>query len=71
MLLIGGRTSPPSDRVSVWAFDAETESWSLMEAKGDIPVIFLSKHSHITSAKRRKCPSHPHEHSRLHEVGTV
>ncbi|KAL7598930.1 hypothetical protein Lser_V15G26066 [Lactuca serriola] len=38
VLLIGGRTSPPSDRVSVWAFDAETESWSLMEAKGDIPV---------------------------------
>lgn len=38
VLLIGGRTAPPSDRVSVWAFDAETESWSLMEAKGDIPV---------------------------------
>ncbi|KAD3338630.1 hypothetical protein R6Q59_016803 [Mikania micrantha] len=38
VLLIGGRTTPPSDRVSVWAFDVETECWSLMEAKGDIPV---------------------------------
>lgn len=24
----------------VWAFDTETECWSLMEAKGDIPVYF-------------------------------
>ncbi|XP_071686475.1 acyl-CoA-binding domain-containing protein 5 [Rutidosis leptorrhynchoides] len=38
LLLIGGRTDPPSDRVAVWAFDTETEGWSLMEAKGDIPV---------------------------------
>lgn len=38
VLLIGGRTALQSDRVSVWAFDAETECWSLMEAKGDIPV---------------------------------
>lgn len=38
VLLIGGRTTPPSDRVSVWAFDVETGCWSLMEAKGDIPV---------------------------------
>ncbi|KAJ0713844.1 putative kelch-type beta propeller [Helianthus annuus] len=38
VLLVGGRTSPPSDRVSVWAFDVGTESWSLVEAKGDIPV---------------------------------
>ncbi|KAK9057754.1 hypothetical protein SSX86_022592 [Deinandra increscens subsp. villosa] len=38
VLLIGGRTTPPSDRVSVWAFDVERECWSLMEAKGDIPV---------------------------------
>ncbi|KAF8401529.1 hypothetical protein HHK36_012469 [Tetracentron sinense] len=37
-LLIGGKTDPGSDRVSVWAFDTETECWSLMEAKGDIPV---------------------------------
>uniref|UniRef100_A0A2P2LZ11 Acyl-CoA binding protein n=1 Tax=Rhizophora mucronata TaxID=61149 RepID=A0A2P2LZ11_RHIMU len=37
-LLIGGKTNPPSDRISVWAFDTETECWSLMEAKGDIPV---------------------------------
>ena len=26
----------------VWAFDTETECWSLMEAKGDIPVPFLT-----------------------------
>ncbi|PSR92637.1 Acyl-CoA-binding domain-containing protein [Actinidia chinensis var. chinensis] len=38
VLLIGGKTDPASDRVSVWAFDSETECWSLMEAKGDIPV---------------------------------
>ncbi|XP_015892659.3 acyl-CoA-binding domain-containing protein 6 isoform X4 [Ziziphus jujuba] len=37
-LLIGGKTEPGSDRVSVWAFDTETECWSLVEAKGDIPV---------------------------------
>lgn len=38
VLLIGGRTDPPTDRISVWAFDTDTECWSLMEAKGDIPV---------------------------------
>ncbi|XP_010243563.1 PREDICTED: acyl-CoA-binding domain-containing protein 4 [Nelumbo nucifera] len=38
VLLIGGKTDPASDRVSVWSFDTETECWSLMEAKGDIPV---------------------------------
>ncbi|PIA61600.1 hypothetical protein AQUCO_00300841v1 [Aquilegia coerulea] len=37
-LLIGGRTDQGSDRVSVWAFDTETECWSLIEAKGEIPV---------------------------------
>ncbi|XP_027338535.1 acyl-CoA-binding domain-containing protein 4-like [Abrus precatorius] len=37
-LLIGGKTDPGSDKISVWAFDTETECWSLMEAKGDIPV---------------------------------
>ncbi|KAJ8766471.1 hypothetical protein K2173_022530 [Erythroxylum novogranatense] len=37
-LLIGGKTNPPSDRISVWAFDTEAECWSLMETKGDAPV---------------------------------
>ncbi|XP_054804605.1 acyl-CoA-binding domain-containing protein 6 [Prosopis cineraria] len=37
-LLIGGKTEPGSDRISVWAFDTETECWSHVEAKGDIPV---------------------------------
>ncbi|KAI4345458.1 hypothetical protein L6164_012582 [Bauhinia variegata] len=37
-LLVGGKTDPTSDKISVWAFDTETECWSLMEAKGDIPV---------------------------------
>ncbi|KAJ6904244.1 acyl-CoA-binding domain-containing protein 6 isoform X1 [Populus alba x Populus x berolinensis] len=37
-LLIGGKTDPASDRISVWAFDTETECWSLVEAKGDIPI---------------------------------
>lgn len=38
VLLVGGKTEPGSDRISVWAFDTETECWSLMEGKGDIPV---------------------------------
>ncbi|KAL1803792.1 hypothetical protein ACET3Z_032439 [Daucus carota] len=37
-LMVGGKTDPASDRISVWAFDTETECWSLMEAKGDIPA---------------------------------
>ncbi|XP_065863587.1 acyl-CoA-binding domain-containing protein 6 [Euphorbia lathyris] len=37
-LLIGGKTDPASDKISVWAFDVETECWSLLEAKGDVPV---------------------------------
>ncbi|XP_058209205.1 tip elongation aberrant protein 1 isoform X2 [Rhododendron vialii] len=38
VLLIGGKTDPAGDRISVWAFDTETECWSLMEAKGNTPV---------------------------------
>ncbi|CAH2072425.1 unnamed protein product [Thlaspi arvense] len=38
VLLVGGKTDPSSDRVSVWAFDTDSECWSLMEAKGDLPV---------------------------------
>lgn len=63
-LLVGGKTIPASDRISVWAFDTETECWSLMEAKGDIPVA-RSGHTVVRSssvlilfggedAKRRK-----------------
>ncbi|KAK7348214.1 hypothetical protein VNO80_22764 [Phaseolus coccineus] len=63
-LLIGGKTDPGSDRISVWALDTETECWSLMEAKGDIPVA-RSGHSVVRAgtvlilfggedAKRRK-----------------
>ncbi|KHG01870.1 Acyl-CoA-binding domain-containing protein 4 [Gossypium arboreum] len=37
-LLVGGRTDPANDKVSVWSFDTETECWSVMEAKGEIPV---------------------------------
>ncbi|GLU08345.1 hypothetical protein SLE2022_252630 [Rubroshorea leprosula] len=37
-LLVGGKTNPGHDRVSVWAFDTETECWSFVEAKGDIPL---------------------------------
>ncbi|KAG6487508.1 hypothetical protein ZIOFF_056095 [Zingiber officinale] len=37
-LLVGGRTDPPSDKLSVWSFNVEVESWSLVEAKGNIPV---------------------------------
>ncbi|XP_031274396.1 acyl-CoA-binding domain-containing protein 6 [Pistacia vera] len=38
VLLVGGKTDSGSDRVSVWTFDTETQCWSLMDAKGDIPV---------------------------------
>ncbi|XP_039127045.1 acyl-CoA-binding domain-containing protein 6 [Dioscorea cayenensis subsp. rotundata] len=38
VLLIGGKTDPVSDRVQVWSFDVESECWSSIEAKGDIPA---------------------------------
>ncbi|KAI6693093.1 hypothetical protein NL676_020803 [Syzygium grande] len=64
VLLIGGKTEPGTDRLSVWVFDTETECWSLMEAKGDVPVS-RSGHSVVRAnsvlilfggedAKRRK-----------------
>ncbi|GMI70322.1 hypothetical protein like AT5G18590 [Hibiscus trionum] len=37
-LLVGGRADPANDKVSVWSFDTETECWSVMEAKGEIPI---------------------------------
>lgn len=48
-LLIGGKTDPASGKVSVWAFDTETECWSLMEAKGDVPVA-RSGHTVVKSS---------------------
>ncbi|XP_062197413.1 acyl-CoA-binding domain-containing protein 5-like [Phragmites australis] len=38
VILVGGKSDPPSDKISVWTFNMETEFWSHMEAKGDIPV---------------------------------
>ncbi|KAK4372563.1 hypothetical protein RND71_007947 [Anisodus tanguticus] len=38
ILMVGGKTDPASDKVSVWPFDTETECWSLLEVKGDVPV---------------------------------
>jgi len=38
VILVGGKTEPASDRLSVWTFNTETELWSLIEAKGDIPL---------------------------------
>ncbi|GJN25774.1 hypothetical protein PR202_gb13646 [Eleusine coracana subsp. coracana] len=38
VILVGGKSDPPSDKISVWTFNTETELWSQMEAKGDIPV---------------------------------
>ncbi|KAF0888874.1 hypothetical protein E2562_019383 [Oryza meyeriana var. granulata] len=38
VILVGGKTEPASDRLSVWIFNMETEVWSLVEAKGDIPA---------------------------------
>ncbi|MCI21251.1 acyl-CoA-binding domain protein, partial [Trifolium medium] len=55
-LLIGGKTDPGSDRISVWAFDTESECWSLMEAKGDIPVgIFVCSCSCALVVENRSC----------------
>ncbi|XP_004508299.1 uncharacterized protein [Cicer arietinum] len=64
VLLVGGKTDLGSDKISVWEFDTKTEHWSLMEAKGDIPVA-RSGHSVVRAssalilfggknAKRRK-----------------
>ncbi|AQK40298.1 Galactose oxidase/kelch repeat superfamily protein [Zea mays] len=38
VILVGGKTEPASDHLSVWTFNTETELWSLIEAKGDIPA---------------------------------
>uniref|UniRef100_A0A0E0MHT7 Uncharacterized protein n=1 Tax=Oryza punctata TaxID=4537 RepID=A0A0E0MHT7_ORYPU len=38
VILVGGKTDPPSDRISVWSFNTETDLWSYIEVKGDIPV---------------------------------
>ncbi|RLM70005.1 acyl-CoA-binding domain-containing protein 4 [Panicum miliaceum] len=38
VILVGGKSDPPYDKISVWTFNTETELWSHMEAKGDIPV---------------------------------
>ncbi|KAG8090460.1 hypothetical protein GUJ93_ZPchr0011g27081 [Zizania palustris] len=38
VILVGGKTDPTSDRISVWTFNTETELWSNVEVKGDIPV---------------------------------
>ncbi|MQL71524.1 hypothetical protein Taro_003843 [Colocasia esculenta] len=42
VLLIGGKMDPGTERVSVWSFDTETECWSHIETKGDIPVLLCS-----------------------------
>ncbi|CAN6356378.1 unnamed protein product [Urochloa humidicola] len=38
VILVGGKTEPASDHLSVWIFNTETELWSIVEAKGDIPA---------------------------------
>ncbi|CAO2149997.1 unnamed protein product [Urochloa humidicola] len=38
VILVGGKSDPPYDKISVWTFNTETELWSHMETKGDIPV---------------------------------
>ncbi|PUZ45690.1 hypothetical protein GQ55_8G245200 [Panicum hallii var. hallii] len=38
VILVGGKSEPPYEKISVWTFNTETELWSHMEAKGDIPV---------------------------------
>ncbi|KAL9232881.1 hypothetical protein vseg_007944 [Gypsophila vaccaria] len=48
-LLVGGKTDPRSEKISVWAFDTETECWSIMESKGDVPVA-RSGHTVVKSS---------------------
>ncbi|AQK48681.1 Galactose oxidase/kelch repeat superfamily protein [Zea mays] len=38
VILVGGKSDQPYDKISVWTFNTESELWSHMEAKGDIPV---------------------------------
>lgn len=38
VLLVGGELNPASDRVEVWSFDVETECWTKVATKGEIPV---------------------------------
>ncbi|KAK9139423.1 hypothetical protein Scep_009104 [Stephania cephalantha] len=42
VLLVGGKTdhagNAVTERISVWTFDTEIELWSVVEAKGEIPV---------------------------------
>lgn len=38
VLLVGGKTDPVSNKISVRSFHVETECWSHIEAKGDIPA---------------------------------
>ncbi|KAG2621217.1 acyl-CoA-binding domain-containing protein 5-like isoform X1 [Panicum virgatum] len=51
VILVGGKTEPASDRLSVWIFNTETELWSLVEAKGDIPAA-RSGHTVIRAGAR-------------------
>lgn len=46
--------------LAVWSFDTESECWSLMDAKGDIPVKkFLSPlnniHLQVCGSKKQVC----------------
>ncbi|XP_006663087.1 acyl-CoA-binding domain-containing protein 5 [Oryza brachyantha] len=38
VILVGGKTDPPSDRISVWTFNTDNDLWSYIEVKGDIPM---------------------------------
>lgn len=49
--LIGGKTDQENDRITVWAFDTETLCWSIIEAKGEIPVA-RSGHSVVRAGPR-------------------
>lgn len=31
--------------LAVWAFDTDSECWSLMDAKGDVPVILTPQYT--------------------------
>lgn len=43
VLLITGETDPPNEKVTVWSFDIEKECWSIIEAKGEIPVARIGQ----------------------------
>ncbi|CAM6085031.1 unnamed protein product [Calypogeia fissa] len=37
VILVGGLMDPPEDKISVWSFDLEMDSWTTVVTKGEVP----------------------------------